>query len=266
MNSPRSRVPRIASTKRLRARWAAWLLVACSFDVLAATPESVARETLLEALAPALAVRGATAVVTVSPPDARRTLEPCNQMTGFLPPGVRLAGKTTVGVRCVDGAAWQTFLAANVRVEASTWQATRALRAGETFADGDLVQVVATLTAPDLDAAASLARAGSAAGKPAVNVRGLASLDGRQPAPIGRVALRSVSLGRALTAADVRDEGRINPGDAVRVVYIGDGFSITSEGHSVGAADPGSTVMIRLAGGALVNGTLRADHRVELPR
>ncbi len=232
----------------------------------APTAESVARETLLDALAPALAVRGATAVVSVSPPDARRTLEPCNQMTGFLPPGARLSGKTTVGVRCINGATWQTFLTATVRVEASTWQATRALRAGETIADGDVVQAIAPLTAPDLDAAAALARTGAAANTAAATSRGLAALDGRQPAPVGRVALRAVPAGRALIAADVRDEGRINPGDAVKVIYVGNGFSVTSEGHSVGAADPGSNVVIRLAGGALVNGTLRADHLVELPR
>lgn len=230
----------------------------------ASTPESAARETLLEALAPALAVRGATAVVTVSPPDARRVLEPCNQMSGFLPPGARLAGKTTVGVRCLDGATWQTFLSANVRVEGPTWQTTRALRAGEPIADGDVAAVVAPLTAPDVDAAAALARTGAGRSTPAS--QGLASLDGRQPAPVGRIALRSVPTGRALTSADVRDEGRVNPGDAVRVVYVGAGFSITSEGRSVGAADPGSPVTIRLASGTMVNGVLRADRLVELPR
>ena len=255
-------------TRRFATMLCALALISGSIDAGAAvpTPESVARDALLEALAPALAVRGATAVVTVSAPDARRVLEPCNQMTGFLPPGARLAGKTTVGVRCVDGATWQTFLTASVRVDGPTWQATRALRAGDTIADGDLVLAVAPLTAPDLDAAAALARSGAGTGKNASSSRGLASLDGRQPAPVGRIALRSVPSGRPLTAADVRDEGRVNPGDAVRVIYVGAGFSITSEGHSVGSADPGSTVMIRLAGGTMVNGTLRADRLVELPR
>ena len=235
-------------------------------DAMAATPESVARETLLDALAPALAVRGATAIVTVSPPDARRVLEPCNQMTAFMPPGSRLAGRTTVGVRCVDGASWQTFLTATVRAEAPAWQSTRALRAGDPIAEGDVTPAMTVLGAPDLDAAAALARSGPASNKATATSRGLATLDARFPAPIGRVALRAVPSGRALTAGDVRDEGRVNPGDAVRVVYLGNGFSVSSEGHSVGSADPGSAVMIRLASGTLVNGTLRADRLVELPR
>ena len=232
------------------------------------TPESVAKQALLEALAPALAVRAATATVTVGATDTRRTLAPCNLMSGFLPPGARLSGRTTVGVRCLDGvgsggASWQTFVAAEVRVEGSVWQATRALRAGEPLGAGDVTQAIAALSAPDLEAAGAVVRA---AGGPAATARTLASLDGRQPAPVGRIVQRPVAMGRALTASDVRDEGRIGAGDPVRVVYRGDGFAVSSDGHATGAADPGSTVSIRLASGALVNGTLRADHLVELPR
>lgn len=220
-----------------------------------ATPESVAKETLLDALAPALAARGATATVTVSAPDARRALAPCNQSTGFLPAGARLSGRTLVGVRCVEGASWQTFVAAEVRVEGDVWQSTRALRAGEPLGAGDVTMTRAVLSAPDLDAAGRGA-----------STRTLASLDGRLPAPLGRIVQRPVAMGRPLAASDVRDEGRIGAGDPVRVVYRGEGFSVSSEGHATGAADPGSTVSIRLASGAVVAGTLRADHLVELPR
>jgi flagella basal body P-ring formation protein FlgA len=254
--------------------WLAAMIVATAFaadraaaaTISAPTPESVGREALLDALAPALAARGATASVTVSEPDARRTLAPCNQLTAALPPGARLAGKTVVAVRCNDGANWQTFLTAEVRVEAPIWQTTHALRAGETINGGDVVMTTAVMSAADLEVATSAARVGTTTNGSTAANRGLASLDGRVPAPIGRIVQRPVAMGRALTASDVRDEGRINPGDAVRVVYTGDGFSVSSEGRSVGAGDPGTTISIRLASGALVNGTLRADHLVELPR
>ena len=48
-------------------------------------------------------------------------------------------------------------------------------------------------------------------------------------------------------------------------IRAGDGFSVASEGRAVGAADPGAMVLVRLASGSVVNGTLRADRRVELP-
>lgn len=225
----------------------------------ATTPEAVAREALMEVLAPALAIRGATAVVTFEAPDARRTLAPCRQLAGFLPPGLRLSGRTLVGIRCLEGADWQTFLTANIRVEASTWQATHALRAGDPLAAGDVVLASSVLTAADLESAVR-------GGATQPNIASLASLDGRSPPPVGRIVQRPVAKGRALTASDVRDEGRVNSGDPVRVVYRGDGFAVTSEGRSVGAGDPGATISIRLASGALVNGTVKADHLVELPR
>ncbi len=139
------------------------------------------------------------------------------------------------------------------------WQATHALRAGEPLMNGDVVLANATLTLADLDAAAAIARgAGPSA------MRGLASLDGRNAAPLGRTIQRPVGAGRPLAAADLREEGRVNAGESVRVVYRGEGFSVASEGRTVGAADPGSNVQIRLASGSVVSGTLRADREVEL--
>ena len=198
------------------------------------TPESVAREFLTDTLAPLLATRGATAIVTVAPADARRAPAPCDHYTAFAPPGTRLSGKTLVGIRCADATPWQAFVSADIRVDAPSWQASRALRAGEVINDGDLVVASSPLSSVDVDAALASARGGS---RPA-QVRGLASLDGRMPAPVGRVVLRPVATGRALTAADVRDEGRINAGESVRVVYQGEGFSVTSEGRAVARPIP----------------------------
>ena len=227
------------------------------------TAEAVARETLMDALAPVLAARGATALVTFAPADARRVLAPCSRFTGFLPPGARMASRTLVGVRCIEGASWQTFLSADVRVEAVTWQATHALRAGDPLGAGDVLPATAILTVSDVEAAMTAARAQAAS---AASSQSMASLDGRSPAPLGRIVLRPVASGRALTVSDLRDEGRIGPGEPVRVVFRGDGFAVSSDGRSVGAADPGGAIAIRLASGALVNGTLRADHLVELNR
>lgn len=213
----------------------------------ATTPDAVARATIAEALAPIVAARGATLAVDV-PPNAGR-LDGCAHMAGFVPPGARLVGRTTVGVRCLDGPARQAYVAATVKLEAPVWQATHALRAGETVAAADVVSTTASLAAADVDASA----------------RGLASLDARRTNPVGRVLARSVVPGRALVEADLKDTGRIVPGDPVRVVYRGNGFAVSAEARAVGAADPGGTLLVRLASGTTVSGTLRDDRRVELP-
>ncbi len=223
------------------------------------TPESAARALLDETLAPLLAARGANAVVTMTPSDARRTPPPCAQFNAYLPPGARLIGRTLVGVRCADGSNWQAFVPAEIHVDAPSWVAARALHAGEALAATDLVTSTTPMTQADLDAALMSSRGGNAGA-----ARGMASIDGRTPPPLNRVVLRPVAMGRALSAGDVRDEGRINAGETVRVIYNGDGFSVTSEGRAVGPADPGATIQIRLASGTVVNGLLRSDHLVEL--
>jgi flagellar basal body P-ring formation protein FlgA len=230
---------------------------ASAVSVTVPTAESVARDTVLEALAPVLAARGATARVDIAPSDARRGLAACTQMSGFMAPGTRLVGKTLVGVKCLDGANWQTFVSIDVKVEAPVWQATHALPAGSPIAAADVAPALALLTQADLDATS---------GRSNTMSRGLSSLDGRQPPPVGRTLQRPVGPAHALTVTDLREEGRINAGDAVRVVYQGEGFAVTSEGRTVGPADPGGPVQIRLASGAVVAGTLRADRQVELAR
>ncbi len=221
------------------------------------TAEASAHQALVDALAPSLAARGATAEISVPPSDARRNLAPCRQFAASLPPGARLAGRTLVAVRCIDGAAWQAFVPADVKLSGPAWETTRALRSGDVLGAADLRAIQGSLGTADIDVAGNRNAAAS---------RGVATLDGRVPAPVGRTVQRPVAAGRALAAADLRDEGRINPGDPVRVVYQGAGFSVASEGHAVGAADPGANVLIRLASGTVVNGMLRADHLVELPR
>lgn len=212
------------------------------------TPEAVAEATLNDWLAPVVAARAASVKIVVAPSDARRNLAPCQRAVGVVPPGARPVGRTVVGVRCVDGATWQTFLSADVQVEADVWQTTRALRAGESLAATDVARTRAPLTAADFDPRS----------------RGLNTVDGRQASPVGRLLQRSVANGRALATADLKDAGRVNPGDPVVVVYQGAGFAVSAEGRAVGAADPGANLLIRLASGSVVQGTLRDDHRVEM--
>ena len=212
------------------------------------TPEAVALATIDDALRAPLARRGATAITRVAVADARRSLAPCLKSVGFLPPGARLVGKTMVGVRCTDGATWQTFVAVDVRIDGPVWTTTRPLRPGDMIGSADLVAGNAALAAADFDA----------------NPRGQAALDGRGPAPVGSTMQRATANGRALVQMDVRQAGRVDPGETVLVVYSGAGFAVSSEGRAVGAADPGAPLLVRLAGGSVVTGTLRDDRKVEI--
>src|SRR4051794_3646230 len=54
--------------------------------------------------------------LSVGKPSNRLQLAPCAEMEPFVPPGARLWGRTTLGVRCVSGATWQAFLPVHVRI------------------------------------------------------------------------------------------------------------------------------------------------------
>jgi flagella basal body P-ring formation protein FlgA len=81
---------------------------------------------------------------------------------------------------------------------------------------------------------------------------------------LGQTLARPLPEGVVLRANDLRDLSRVSPGDAVSVVYSGVGFSVSSEGTTVGAASPGQSVQVRMAGGNMVTGVLTDGHVVEV--
>ena len=218
----------------------------------AAAIESAARAALNDALAAIAAARNATVRVAIAPFDARRTVLPCAAMSGFIPPGARLSGRTLVGVRCTAGASWQLFVPAEVRVTAPAWRAAAALKPGRVLTESDLVPAPAELGHADLELGG--------------DARGIALIPATGVAPIGRTVARAVASGAALAGADLLDDARMNAGDTVRVVYEGDGFAIASEGRLVGAAGAGKAAQVRLASGTIVRGIARADRAVVLAR
>ena len=60
---------------------------------------------------------GARVEVVVGPLDPRLRLAPCDRIEPYLPPGVRLWGKSRIGLRCKEGrTAWNVYLPIVVKV------------------------------------------------------------------------------------------------------------------------------------------------------
>ena len=188
---------------------------------------------------------GGVAHVTVSQPDARLRLAACAQIEAYQPPGARPVGHTMVGVRCVSGRPWQVFLPADIHIEAPVWMVNQPLPAGHVLAAEDLVQRTQEVLVTEGDN------------------RVLTAMD---TPPFGATLARPVGSQMVLHANDLHDASRIAPGDSVQVVYAGTGFTVQTDGKSVGAASPGQSVQVRMAGGSVVSGVLQQEHtvRVEL--
>jgi flagella basal body P-ring formation protein FlgA len=173
--------------------------------------------------------------------DPRLNLAPCNKVQPYLPAGHRAWGRTRVGLRCVDGpVAWNVSLPITVKVFAPALVARQALSAG-------------TVLGPEHLEAAEVDWA--AAESPALG----------EAAPVaGRTLARPLAPGQALRESDLRKRQWFDAGDPVRLVVVGNGFSISGEGVALSPGLEGQLVRVRTEGGKVVSGKAAGARRVEV--
>lgn len=178
--------------------------------------------------------------VNVGSIDPRLTLAPCTRVEPFMAPGARLWGKSHIGLRCRAGAQWQVFLPVEVRIFAAAVVPIRPLAIGQEVAPEDLqvADVELTREAPGV------------------------IVDPRHAE--GKIAGRALPAGTPLRAEYLKPRPVMAPGDSVKVVYVGPGFSVASDGKALGAAADGQAVRVQLDTGRVLSGTARPGRRVEV--
>ena len=251
LGRPHSRWVRLACVARaglcLASALPAWA------DPLPAPPVALAG--LPDALAADVArlVRDAAAVVwgeSAQPPrievlvgrlDARLRLAPCSQVLPYLPAGTRPLGRTRIGLRCAQGpSAWNISLPVTVKVWAPAVVATTALPIGTRLAAHHLTRAEVDL-AERSDPALLLPEAA-----------------------LGRTLARGLAPGEALRRDDLKLREWFKAGDTVRVMAMGPGYAVSSEGLALGPGLDGQATRVRTEGGRIVTGIAAGDHRVEL--
>jgi len=171
--------------------------------------------------------------VAVGHLDSRLRLAACNKVEPYIPAGMRLWGRTRLGLRCIDGPVrWNVFLPVQVKAFGPAWVVRSAVAAGATLQAGDAMQA-------EVDWADD-----------AMPVLG----DAAQW--MGSTVVRNLNAGQALRQAMVRPPQVFDAGTNVRVVAEGPGFSVTSDGQAVGAGIVGQTVRVRMDGGRFMSGTV----------
>lgn len=207
-------------------------------EALARTASDFALQT---ATAAAGAQAGAKIEVQAGAIDNRLKLAPCSRVQPYLPAGQRAWGATRIGLRCVDGgAAWNISLPVTVKVLAPTLVAASALPAG-TLLDSTHLRMQTV----DQAAAASPA---------------IAAL----PLALGRTLSRTLAAGQALHEGDLKKRQWFAIGDAVRVLAVGPGFSVSGEGVALSPGLEGQAVRVRTENGRTVNGVAVGERRVEV--
>lgn len=180
--------------------------------------------------------------VSVGSPARRPDFSACRRIEPFLPRGARLWGRAWVGVRCADGPPVSAYFPVHVRVYASALVAARALAAGAAVAAADARPQEIELTR---EPHGVLTDPGMLADK---------------------VLSRSLAPGQVLRAEHFRARLAVSPGDAVKLLYAGEGYSVTADGRALGAAADGQTVRVQTSNGRTLSGIARAGGIVLLGR
>lgn len=176
--------------------------------------------------------------IDVGDVDPRLTLPACASLEPFLAEGGRLWGNSTVGVKC-EGK-WTIYVPVKVKVMTPVVIATRPLASGMVVGPMDIMLRKLDITeAPP----GTLTDIGEAVGK-TLN----ASIPSGYPVRMGM--LRAPLI--------------IKQGQSVKLISMGRGFQVTSDGIALGSASEGQTVQVRTPSGHIVSGTAKPGPVVEV--
>jgi len=187
-----------------------------------------------------IAQNGGEVEVVVGEPDSRLRLAPCARMEPFIPSGARLMGRTSLGVRCLEGANWVVYVPVQIKLWVDAWVAARPISRGQSIGPDD-----ARLDRVDI-----------------------AALNGNAVLPdmplLRRTATRALGPGEPLRRDSLRSPPVVQPGDAVQVVALGTGFAAQSSGKALTLAAEGQTAQVALPNGKVLSGVARVGGIVEV--
>lgn len=185
--------------------------------------------------------QGRRVEIEVGALDPRLRLAPCDEIEPYLPANARLWGRSRIGIRCLTGPTrWNVFLPVTVKVFAPALVATRALPAGTTLAEGDLVQAEVDLAEDTSNALFQPALA------------------------IGRTIDRPLPAGRSLRQSHLKPRQWFAAGEVVQVVAQGPGFRVAGEGQALTPGTEGLPVRIRTESGRILTAQAVGERRVEV--
>lgn len=168
-------------------------------------------------------------------------LPPCEALEPFLPSGARLWGRVSVGVRCSANQPWTRYVPAYIAVVGPYYVAARPIDAGQALTPAD-----AAVREGDLTTLPNSVIVDPAQLNGVITSNRIAS-----GAPLRRELLRGVAI--------------VQQGQSIKVVTQGVGFVISTEGKAMTNAAVGAIIQVKMQGGQLLSGIVRADGIVERP-
>ncbi|HEY8706767.1 MAG TPA: flagellar basal body P-ring formation chaperone FlgA [Burkholderiaceae bacterium] len=179
--------------------------------------------------------------VSVGQLDSRLRLAPCQHVEPYVPEGIRLWGKSRIGLRCTEGAVkWNVYLPITVKVFGTALVATGGLPAGSVLTATDVTPAEVDLAE---DSSAPVADPGVA---------------------VGRTLARALAPGQSLRLSSLKVRQWFAAGETVTVIAQGNGFSVAGEAQALNNGIEGQPVRVRTEGGRVLIGQPVGERRVEL--
>jgi flagellar basal body P-ring formation protein FlgA len=236
--------------RRLLAAVALALALAAAFlataparadEIAPALAAEVVDQVRVLALDKAAEKAGARVEIVVGTLDPRLRLAPCERIEPYLPPHMRLWGKSRIGLRCREGrTAWNVYLPIVVKVWGQALVVPAGAAAGSVLQDADLAEA-------EVDLAEEFTPA----------------LVDRQ-AVVGRTLAQSLKPGQTLRQAHIKSRQWFAAGETVKVIAAGDGFALESSGQALSNGIEGQPARVRTEGGRIVTGVATGERRLEL--
>jgi len=179
--------------------------------------------------------------VEVGQLERRLTLAPCAHVEPYLPPNMRLWGKSRLGLRCVQGPVkWNVFLPITVKAMGPAWVIKGQVASGARLVASDAMVM-------EVDWAENNG-----------------AIVANQNDWIGKTATRLLSTGQAVRQDMVKAAQVFQTGAQVRVVAVGVGFEIATHAQALSAGVLGQNAMVRMDNGQVVTGTVSDERTVKI--
>ncbi|MEF8751283.1 MAG: flagellar basal body P-ring formation chaperone FlgA [Candidatus Accumulibacter necessarius] len=172
--------------------------------------------------------------------DQHAQLAPCSAFEPFLPPGGRLWGRATVGIRCLGPTRWTVYVPVQIRVTGSYLVTARHLTPGQIVSPADV-----------------LAQSGDLGALPA-------SVLTDPTQAIGKTVRNGIAAGQPLRSDLLTAAWAVQQGQSVKLLSSGAGFTISNEGKALNNATDGQIAQVRTTSGQVVSGVARSGGVVEV--
>ncbi len=166
--------------------------------------------------------------------DRRLKLKSCHApLDAFMPPGGRVTGNTTIGVRCPDEGGWSIYVAARIDVFGPVLVARQPVARGTPIQAGDLELVERNLSNLPYGYYTDM-----------------------QPI-LGQLAKRTITGATVITPTMLQAPKLVKRGERVSVIAETGALTIRTVGQALGDGKSGDLVRVRAAGSnRIINGTV----------